>query len=86
LVGTGAAEAVNERGQIVGSTHFSAAGVPVLWEKGKRIKLPLLPGHKFGEALALNERNEIVGYSGPSVSADVEAIRRGRIVLWTFKR
>jgi probable HAF family extracellular repeat protein len=88
-LGAGYASAVNERGQVVGSTSlFAESGVPVLWQSGKRIRLPLLPGHKAGEAVALNERNQIVGFSGnlACCSSIGDPFLRGRIVLWTFKR
>jgi hypothetical protein len=60
-----------------------------LWENGTRIILPLLPGHESGEAVALNEHNQIVGWSGheEAVPHEMEAsVFKGRIVLWTLKR
>jgi probable HAF family extracellular repeat protein len=78
---------LNERGQIAGM------GVrpdhPLLWENGTRFSLPLLPGRETGQAVALNERNQIVGWSGDEEAVPNEmelTVYKGRIVLWTLKR
>lgn len=87
IIGLGYLRAVNDRGQIVGSTD-SDQHKPFLWESGKTTILPLLPGHKYGSAVALNERNQIVGWSGNYYerSKYKDEVSRGRLVLWTLKR
>jgi len=83
-LGVWSPSALNERGQIIGM----GAG-PLLWDKGTRINLPRLPGRESGQAVALNERNQIVGWSGneEAVANEMElTVYKGRIVLWTLKR
>lgn len=85
LFDTGHFEAMNDRGQVVGSTNDSE-GTPLLWEDEKQIKLPLLRGHRYGMALALNERNQIVGWSGNyDYEAKEEDVYKGHLVLWTLR-
>jgi probable HAF family extracellular repeat protein len=61
------ATAVNDKGQVVGTTSFrlpsgSVIGVPFSRDaRGDMIDLPLLSGATFGSALALNERGAVVG-------------------------
>jgi hypothetical protein len=50
--------AINEHGQIVGTS----GDAPVLWQNGKLTRLPELPGHLGGAAVAINEQNQIVGW------------------------
>jgi hypothetical protein len=50
--------AINEHGQIVGTS----GDAPVLWQNGKLTRLPELPGHLGGAAVAINEHNQIVGW------------------------
>ena len=85
LIGPGYFEAVNERGKIVGSRDIYDSR-PLLWENGVRTSLPLLPGHKYGSALDLNERDLIVGWSGNVYLGEKDEVYRGRLVLWTLRR
>jgi len=83
------AAAINERGQIVGSSETGAKdkGPPdymvgsmishaFLWENGKMIDLGTLPGRKYSDAVASNERGQIIGQVGS---------RENIAVLWTLK-
>jgi uncharacterized membrane protein len=70
------ARAVNDRGEIVGSS-----GGPVVWRGGVPSTLRKIPGaDDFGEALDVNRRGDIVGYwgmtGGPSINRAV-VWRRG---------
>jgi len=61
---------------------------PALWDNSKKISLPVLPALYGGEAVSLNERNHIVGWSGneEAVPNEMElTVYKGRIVLWTLK-
>jgi probable HAF family extracellular repeat protein len=74
--GFSGAQAINSRGQIVGSS-----GGPVMWRDGVPTPLRKVPGAAdFGEALDNNERGDIVGYfgfdGGPSINRAV-VWRRG---------
>ena len=62
--------AVNERGQVVGTSTVWRSGEwyrhAVLWENGRIRDLGTLPGHQVSVATGINERGEIVGWSGKS--------------------
>ena len=66
--------ALNERGQVVGQSGGSA----VLWQGGRLTRLPLLPGAKGSAALAINEHDQIVGWSNGTEYGS-------HAVLWTLK-
>ncbi len=72
-LGTLAAAAINERGQIVGSSNTHAA----VWEKGKTTDLGTLPGRPQSNAAAINERDQIVGWSATKTGQHA--------VLWTLR-
>jgi probable HAF family extracellular repeat protein len=58
---------INNSGQIVGTSYidgFRQMGRPFLWDKGTMSELPGLDGEK-AEALDINDRGQVVGYSGP---------------------
>jgi len=79
-------DAINGRGQIVGSAYHPSSSLPYLWGSGITTNLPLLPGHKYGDAVDLNDRDQIVGWSGNSYLGEKDEVVRGRLVLWTLKR
>ena len=57
-----AAVAINERGQIIGSSDTASGwGHAFVWEKGRTTDLTL--GGKASRALAINERGQVVGWS-----------------------
>jgi uncharacterized membrane protein len=88
-LGTWSPSVLNEQGQIGGIGAGAHDHRALLWENGTTIVLPLLPGHASGEAVALNERNQIVGWSGSEepVPGEMELTYfKGRIVLWTLTR
>ena len=82
------AYALNERGQIVGSSSVWRAGKwysrAVLWESGRMLDLGTLPGHESSGATGINERGEIVGWSARQtdlIGRSLQAVvwRDGRI-------
>jgi uncharacterized membrane protein len=76
--------AINNRGQVVGLDGDAPA---FIWENGKVTRLPLLPGDSSGGALALNEREQIVGisctFNSPTGSTHEGGTLLCRSVLWT---
>jgi probable HAF family extracellular repeat protein len=65
------AEAINDRGQIVGM----AGAKPVLWEHRSLIQLPLVRDDNLGGAMGINNRGDIVGFMGPPDT-------QGNATLW----
>ncbi|HLJ90673.1 MAG TPA: hypothetical protein VKZ53_27950 [Candidatus Angelobacter sp.] len=73
--------AINDRGQIAGfaetavSDSTCPAGVvsktnaPVKWERGQAHALPTVAGDPDGQAQGINERGQVVGYSGNCTTA-----------------
>src|SRR5215471_7710006 len=69
----GAANQVNDRGQVVGTAENDALlppclqheglALPVLWEHAEVLQLPLFPGDQAGVALAINDNGRSVGFS-----------------------
>jgi probable HAF family extracellular repeat protein len=58
------AQAINERGQIVGGSQVAGEpGHAVLWRHGSMTDLGMLPGAIFSYANDLNDRGQIVGNS-----------------------
>ena len=76
------AVAINERGQIVGTSATGDGGIGkrhlVLWRNGKITDLGTLGGAE-SDASAINERDQIVG-----VSNTAKGMRHA--VLWTLQR
>ena len=69
------ANAVNERGQVVGASYTKRGLLHAfLWQHGKIVDLGTLGGLK-SEALALNGRSQVVGWSSTSAG-------RQHAVLW----
>src|SRR5262250_958577 len=70
----GQATAMNNRGQITGFAETTAPDstctspshtmLPVLWEKGQPHPLPTVGSDPDGAANAINDRGQVVGYSG----------------------
>ena len=84
----GQASAMNNRGQITGfaengavdsscppNTTNNRIALPVLWEKGKANALPTVGSDPDGEANAINDEGQAVGYSGTCTVAN-------HAVLW----
>jgi probable HAF family extracellular repeat protein len=58
------ASAINERGQVVGSSSTSRGQEHAfLWQAGRMRDLGTLPGGRISAAVALNERGQVVGWS-----------------------
>src|SRR5215218_4437467 len=58
------ASAINERGQVVGSSSTSTGREHAfLWQAGRMRDLGTLPGGRISAAVALNERGQVVGWS-----------------------
>jgi probable HAF family extracellular repeat protein len=59
------ATSINVRGDIVGVVNTAAGRRPVIWPMGGQVatELMLLSGHVTGEAMAINNRGDTVGYS-----------------------
>jgi probable HAF family extracellular repeat protein len=68
---------VNNLGQVVGSAYVDGPHTrAVLWQAGRAIDLGTLPGDDHSQALAINDRGQIVG-----LSANIEASTM-RAFLW----
>ena len=81
----GAATSVNNLGQIVGISETALKDAtctapqtlqyrPVVWTYGKIDELPTFPGDPDGEAIAINERGQIIGRSGDCTSPSFHAL------------
>jgi probable HAF family extracellular repeat protein len=62
------AQAINNSGQIIGSSYLTKSGAPLrrrafIWDKGTMLDLPGLDGQD-ADALAINDRGQVVGDSG----------------------
>lgn len=55
--------AINNSGQIVGTSHTQQTGRAFIWEKGTMSELPGL-GSQDNSASDINERGQVVGHSG----------------------
>jgi probable HAF family extracellular repeat protein len=62
---------LNARGQVFGTNRQGA----FVWQNGKRTQLGALPGGRWSEATAINDRGQVVGWSTGK--------GRQRAVLWT---
>ena len=59
--GSSCATAINDRGEIVGSSAAMGGGSHAfLWRRGRMIDLGTLPGHTFSVAVAINDRGEVL--------------------------
>jgi len=70
----GMAQGINNRGQVVGVVQNAIADQncdpygdeePVIWAKGRAWELPNFPGDLVGAARVINDRGQIIGWSGP---------------------
>ena len=76
----GRATAINERGQVIGTTTASSLpSHPFVWQNGTLTRLRLL-GVGHGSANAINERGQVVG------SLDTKHESRGHAILWQGKQ
>jgi probable HAF family extracellular repeat protein len=66
----GGARGINERGQIVGSgvTGIGDEVHAILWDKGTRVDLGVLPGDSRSAALAINNSGQIIGTSSTQLT------------------
>lgn len=86
---TGAATAINDRGQVVGISgicdravgRFSAAHI-VLWENGRVRDLGNLGGTAWNTAMAINQRGDVVGFSNLPGGSSPGAFN-AHAFLWT---
>lgn len=69
------AEAVNDRGQVVGGGGAGVGGF--IWENGTIRRLPLLPGMSYSWAYDINESGQVVGYSSTADGSSSQAF------VWT---
>jgi probable HAF family extracellular repeat protein len=85
---SGAATAINDRGQVVGISgtcdqavgRFTAAHA-VLWENGRAIDIGNLGGRSWNTPMAINQRGDVVGFaSQPGDDPDNPQLRA---FLWT---
>jgi probable HAF family extracellular repeat protein len=72
----GYAAAVNDRGQVVGTSLHG-----FLWEKGKLTDLGTLPGDAASYAIAINEHGQVAGSSGGQ-GVGQSGYRPDRAFLW----
>jgi uncharacterized membrane protein len=76
--------AINDLGQVVGSSHPPFGSRPVLWDNDAAhtaIELPLLPGDNYGSAHIINNDGTIVGFSAAS-EAGTWNVSPSRQVIW----
>jgi probable HAF family extracellular repeat protein len=69
----GNALTINDRGQAAGYSANTTAGTrfAVVWDKGTVSELTPLPGGGgFDEALGINEKGQVVGWSGPAPGSE----------------
>ncbi len=71
------ARAVNNAKQVVGWATSARDRHAVLWENGAITVLGTLPGHSSSEALAINDRGQIVGISAITIGGEEQ-----RAVRW----
>ena len=86
------AVAINNRGQIVGTTGMSDDELPTrafIWDNGRmRVLQPLKQDHAESEARDINRRGDVVGVSGalsvdnPDALADLTFSDSRRAVIW----
>jgi probable HAF family extracellular repeat protein len=70
------ATAINNSGQVVGSSSGPSGIRAVLWTRSGEIqRLGTLPGGRYSQALAINDRGAVVGISGSTLGT--------RAFLWT---
>lgn len=73
---------INDHGQVVGHAYVKGAPAAV-WERGKLVRLPHLPGCNVSYAEAINNRGQIVG---GCESWSLTKTGNQHAVLWTPKR
>ena len=57
------ASSINDLGEIVGASNTDQALVPFFWTAAASMqRVPLLPDHNAGQALAINNHGQVVGY------------------------
>jgi probable HAF family extracellular repeat protein len=67
-----AAVAINDRGWIIGNSPPTCDWRPFLWRNGKMVNLGTLPGGNHSSVVAINERGQVIGWSGTSGAHPVQ--------------
>lgn len=75
LLGLETANAINDKGQVVGQIYVPGSGQrhPALWAHGKKTELGLLPGGREGIANGINAKGWIVGWVSGEASNKVNS-------------
>jgi probable HAF family extracellular repeat protein len=71
---TGAANAINEAGEVVGLADTATSTDAFLWRNGQMIDLGTLPGHCFSGATSINARTQITASSFPCDGSAAHAV------------
>ena len=80
-LGPGGAVALSDKSQVIVVRSFTGRNWSRVWEDGRVRKLPPLPGWRDSYAAAINNRGQIVGWSGKKPSGS-DAVGVQHAVMW----